>query len=186
MDPIVKEFIEKHKSKWIVHKWKDYGPEGNQRLYELLHVKGLSIKEILGLGYELEAVEVIHGNVLLNEGIQLLEDIILGLDTTSPKWDSSNAHLGVGDGTTAEDASQTGLQGSNKQYKGMDAGYPTRSNQTMTWRSTFGDTEANFSWNEFTVANGSDDSATNLNRKVESKGTKSGGNWTLTLQITIS
>ena len=55
-----------------------------------------------------------------------------------------------------------------------------------TFRSTFGDTEANFAWNEWTVANGSDDSATNLNRKVESLGTKSSGStWIITVELSI-
>ncbi len=66
-------------------------------------------------------------------------------------------------------------------------GYPSRSSQTVTWRSVFGSSEANFSWNEFTVANGNSDSADNLNRKVDAQGTKaSGQTWTLDLSITLS
>ena len=170
---------------WRIHKWRRYGDERDQQLYKLLR-QGASPEQVTRMGFELEAVEEFRGNVLLNEGIQLLEDIITGLDTTSNKWDSSNARLGVGNGTTSESASQTGLQGTSKAFKGMDSGYPSRSGQTLSWRATFGDTEANFAWEEFTVANGDDNSAINLNRKVESKGTKSGGNWTLTLQITFS
>jgi len=171
---------------WRIHKWKRYGDQRDQELYNLLR-QGTPVEKLLSKGFELETVEEFRGNVLLNEGIQLLEDIILGIDTTSAKWDSANARLGVGDdGTTAEDAAQTGLQGLNKTFKGMDAGYPSRTNQTMTWRSTFGDLEANHDWNEFTVVNAADDTGVNLNRKVEAKGTKSGGNWTLTLEITIS
>lgn len=131
--------------------------------------------------------EEFEGNIILNEGFELLLDIIAGLDTTSNKWDSSNAYIGVGDGTTAEDETQTGLQGANKTYKGMDSGYPQRSGQTLEFRATFGGTEANHDWKEFTVANGNSDDATNLNRKVEDKGTKSSGEtWTCRLQITKS
>ena len=127
------------------------------------------------------------GNVALNEGLQLLIDIITGVDTTSNKWDSANAHIGVGDGTTSENASQTGLQGSNKAFAGMDSGYPQRSGQTAIFRATFSGDEANFSWQEFTVVNGSNDSATCLNRKVADKGTKaSGETWTAELKITFS
>ena len=54
----------------------------------------------------------------------------------------------------------------------MDSTYPQRTNQTAIWRATFGSADANFAWNEFTVANGNSDSAVNLNRKVENKGTK--------------
>jgi len=104
------------------------------------------------------------------------------------KFDNSNAYIGVGDGTTAADATQTGLQGTNKQYKGMEAGYPTYgSSQKATWKASFGSTEANFAWEEATVANGSDDTAKNLNRKVQSMGTKaSGTTWTLQIDITLS
>jgi len=171
------------KAKWARYNWgKD--PEG--RIYRALRA-GASYEEIKEMfGVEPE-VKVTEGNVALNEGLQLLIDIITGIDTTSNKWDSSNAHLGVGDGTTAEDASQTGLQGTNTAFKGMDSGYPQRSGQTAIWRATFGGTEANFSWQEFTVVNASDDTGKNLNRKVADKGTKSSGEtWTLELQITFS
>lgn len=184
MDKSMIEQLE-YNSVWRLHKWRKYGDERDRILYMMLR-NGASVEDCLRMGFELEAVEEFHGNCLLNEGIQLLEDIIAGLDTTSAKWDNANAHLGVGDGTTAESASQTGLQGTNKSYKGMDAGYPSRSNQTLSWRATFGDSEANHDWQEFTVVNSSDDSGKNLNRKVENKGTKSGGSWTLTLQVTIS
>ena len=70
----------------------------------------------------------------------------------------------------------------------MDGGFPTfGTSQLAVWRATFGGSEANFAWEEFTVANGSSDTATNLNRKIVSKGTKqSGDTWELTLQITLS
>lgn len=134
-----------------------------------------------------------EGNIALLEGLYLLTGLISGIDTLSAKWDSSNAYLGVGDSSTAESASQTGLQGSNKTYKGMDATYPQRaanegaSEQYVEWRATFGADEANYAWNEFTVANGNSDAAKNLNRKVAAKGTKaSGETWTLSLKITFA
>ena len=59
--------------------------------------------------------------------------------------------------------------------------------QTVTFRSIWASAEGNFDWNEWTVANGSSDSATNLNRKVAALGTKaSGSEWTLTVAITVS
>lgn len=101
-------------------------------------------------------------------------------------FNSANAHLGVGDGTTAFNATQTDLQGVNKLRKAMDAGYPTRSGNIMTFRATFGGTEANFAWNEWGTFNAST-GGTMLNRKVESLGTKaSGATWVLTVQITIT
>jgi len=149
---------------------------------------GGSIEEAVNLfGHRYLGREAFKGNVALNEGLQLLADIIAGIDTTSNKWDNSNAYLGVGDSSTAEDASQTGLQGTNKTFKGMDDGYPSRSGQTLEWRATFESGDANHDWKEFTVVNASDDNGTNLNRKVADKGTKSSGEtWTLSLQITFS
>ena len=127
------------------------------------------------------------GNLLLNEGIAELLDLACGLGSPTT-FANANAYLGVGDSNTAAAASQTGLQAStNKLYKAMETGYPSRSSQTVTWRSVFGSTDANFSWNEFTVANGNSDAADNLNRKVDAQGTKaSGQTWTLDLSITLS
>jgi hypothetical protein len=79
------------------------------------------------------------------------------------------------------------LLGASKTFKGMDAGYPQRSNQTLEWRATFGSAEGNHAWEEYTVVNAADDTGQNLNRKVESKGTKaSGESWVLSLKITCS
>ncbi|RLG69033.1 hypothetical protein DRN93_01195 [archaeon] len=128
---------------------------------------------------------VVEGNLLLNEGIQELWDLVINTGGTTP-FDNSNARLGVGDGTTAEDATQTGLVGSNTFYKGMDTGYPQRNAQTVTWRAVFASGEANFDWREFSVDNGST-AEKNLNRKVSNQGTKvSGQVWTLELSITLS
>jgi hypothetical protein len=129
----------------------------------------------------------IDGNIMLNEGINELWTLVCSSSGT--KFDNSNAYLGVGDSSTAENATQTGLQAAvNKLYKAMDGGYPTYgTSQKATWRSTFAGGEANFGWNEFTVANGNSDSAVNLNRKVSAQGTKvSGQVWELTLEITLS
>jgi hypothetical protein len=131
--------------------------------------------------------EVFDANIALNEGLQELIDIICGLGTPI-RWDNANARLGVGDSSSAESATQTGLQAStNKTYKAMDANYPARTNQTAEWRATFGANDANYAWEEYTVVNAADDTGKNLNRKTSSKGTKqSGESWVLSLQITFS
>jgi len=99
----------------------------------------------------------------------------------------SNSCIGVGDGTTAADPAQTGLQGTNKFYKQVDSGYPTVSGTSIIFQATFGDTEANFAWNEWTVANGCGDEYINLNRKVEPLGTKvAGATWVLQVVLTIT
>jgi len=169
-------------SVWTLHKFRD----PDRRVY-LLARRGLALELLTRQFYDrLYAKEVFRGNCLLNEGINELWTILCSAGGT--KFDSGNAYLGVGDSNTAADPTQTGLQATtNKLYKAMDSGYPTYgSAQKATWRSTFGDSEANFAWNEFTVANGGSDSAKNLNRKVESKGTKSSGTWILTLDISLS
>ena len=130
--------------------------------------------------------EVIEGsgNMLVNTGIQLLEDLLIGAGGTV--FNNTNTRLGVGDSSTTASASQTDLQAAtNKLRKGMDATFPSRSGQTLTFRSTFATNEANFVWNEWAIFNAAS-SGTMLNRKVESLGTKVSGSWQLTITITIS
>lgn len=128
----------------------------------------------------------IHGNLLLNEGITALLNLLTGAAETA--FSNANAYIGVGDSSTAASASQTGLQAAtNLLYKGMQASYPTISGQTVTFRSQFTTSEANFAWNEFTVASGNSNSADNLNRVVSAQGTKaSGQTWTVDCAITFS
>jgi hypothetical protein len=132
--------------------------------------------------------EEIDHNVALNEGLQGIIKLICGLTSPPTAWDNSNARLGVGDNNTAASATQTALQAAtNKTYKAMDSGYPQRTNQTAEWRATFGSSDANYAWEEYTVVNAADDTGVNLNRVCSSKGTKSSGEtWTLSLQITFS
>ena len=137
-----------------------------------------------------EKILEIIGNLLLNEGINLLWT--LTADGTGTPFDDTNAYIGVGDDATAASATQTGLQAvddpAHKLYKAMDGGFPTfGTDQKATWRATFGSSEANFAWNEITVANGNSDAATNLNRLVQYMGTKvSPGVWQVSLEITLS
>ena len=160
----------KLRSEWIIDRF-----EGNVTMQDIESGKAKPIKTTR-----------IEGNLGLNEGIQLLEDLLIGAGGTV--FNNANAYLGVGDSDTAESATQTGLQAStNKLYKAMEASYPSRSSQTVSWRSLFGTGDANFAWKEFTVANGNSDSAVNLNRKVSDQGTKPDTQaWMLTLQVTVS
>lgn len=131
------------------------------------------------------AVDIFEGNLLLNEGITALLNLLIGGAETN--FSQTNAYIGVGDSSTAAAASQTGLLGTNELYVQCESGYPSIASQTVTWRAEFAGSEAVFSWNEFTVANGAGSSADNLNRKVEAEGTKaSGQTWTVDLSITFS
>lgn len=170
-------------AKWRIDKFRD--PTG-QIAGEMQ--RGMPLESALSrYGEAFICTEKFDANLALNEGLQELIDLICGLGTPT-KWDNTNSRLGVGDNNTTAAASQTGLQAStNKTYKAMDTGYPQRSGQTVEWRATFGSSDANYAWEEYTVVNATDDSGKNLNRKVASKGTKvSGETWTLSLQITFS
>lgn len=161
---MTKDFI-KYQPKWILRKYEDDAAYSAGKPFD---------------------VQEIDGNLLLNEGITALLNLLTGAAETA--FSNANAFIGVGDSATAEAAAQTGLQAStNKLYKAMEAGYPQIAGQTVTFRAVFAGGEANFSWNEFTVASGNSDAADNLNRKVSAQGTKaSGQTWTLDLEITFS
>ena len=124
-----------------------------------------------------------EGNCLLNTGIDEMWNLIVG--DSANHFTNAAAQIGVGDSNTAAAASQTDLQAStNKTYKGMEFGYPTSTAQKATFKASFGDSDANYTWNEWVVKQSA--SAVCLNRKVESLGTKSGGTWTLEVNITLS
>ncbi len=171
------------KTNWTIYNW---GQDAQGKIAQFLQ-NGGSIEQAMGMFKVVPKIETIKNNLALNEGLQELIDIICGLGSPT-KWDNAHAYLGVGDSNTTEAATQTGLQAAtNKTYKPMDTGYPTRSGQTAEWRVTFGSSEANYAWEEFTLVNSQTDTGKNLNRKTSSKGTKSSGEiWTLDMQITFS
>jgi len=125
-------------------------------------------------------------NMGLNEGIAEWIDLACGLGSPTT-FNNANSQTGVGDSTTAEAATQTDLQAAtNKTYVGMDATYPSRSAQTVSFRSTYGSAVANYAWQEFIVRNGAT-ALKDIIRKVSAQGTKtSGQTWELTIQITMS
>lgn len=126
-----------------------------------------------------------EGNLLVNAGIALFEDLLIGAGGIA--YNNANSYLGVGDSNTAASVGQTDLQAaSNKLRKAMDATYPSRASQTVTWKATFATGDANFAWEEWAIFNNST-GGTMLNRKVTSMGTKtSAGSWVLTVTVTIS
>lgn len=134
------------------------------------------------------AVETIDGNLALTEGIVALAYLIAGIGSAANAYSNANAYIGVGDSDTAAAVAQTGLQAaSNKAYAAMDATFPQYASAVITWQATFGAAVANYAWKEFTIINGADDTAVNLNRKVDSRGTKeSPMEWTVQCKITLS
>lgn len=133
--------------------------------------------------------EVLEGkdNCLLNTGIDEMWDLVTGaVSGASHIFDNAAATIGIGDSATAAAASQTDLQAAvNKTYKGMEGGFPTSTAQKVTFKSSFGSSDANYVWNEWVVKQST--STKCLNRKVAAMGTKVGGKtWTLEITITLS
>lgn len=155
---------------WTIEKFNDT-PEAE--------IKGRKPDEIL----------IVEDNLLLNDGITALLTLLIG-GATYPAFTNANSYIWVGDSATAAAAAQTDLQAvTNKLEKGMEATFPSVSGQTVTFKSSFGSSEANWAWAEIGVSNGTPIDATEkmLNRKVASMGTKaSGATWVVTVTITIS
>jgi len=214
----------RHKTLWVCEKWSDDAVKFAEKRLERqgvthipaelrevitpvrrLHVprlmpitEGISsaaLREIVGPPEECAEIQ---GNLLLNEGIQRLEDLtmiatVLTNQTAGNPWSNANSFLGVGTSGTAEAATQTDLQAGGF-YKAMNATYPSRSSQTVSFQSDFTTSEANQVWGEWSISAGATTASgagftvgtTNLNRKVAALGTKSSGTWTLTAQITFS
>jgi hypothetical protein len=153
--------------------------------------KGLPLSYLMENFELMEPLLRFQGNCLLDEGINEFFSLIAG--TGGVLFDHDNANIGVGDDATAADHEQTGLlgaanAGTHKLYVAMDESYPTYGTaQKVTHRSTFTSLQANFHWQEITVANGNSDAADNLNRKVQDMGTKAeGSTWIPTQEITLT
>jgi hypothetical protein len=129
-----------------------------------------------------EVIEFV--NAYVNAGGAALLDLLIGAGGTA--FNNANAYIGVGDSSTATTAGMTDLQAAtNKLRVGMDATYPSRSGQTVTWRASFGSAQANFVWNEIALFNASS-AGTMLARTAQALGTKASGTvWTATYTITV-
>jgi hypothetical protein len=181
-----------HFTEWVCEKWSEEACDFARYKLYLPKLTPVPSFELLALGIKAEEVEVVPGNLLLNAGIQRLEDLLIGAGGQA--FNNANSRLGVGNSATAEAATQTDLQaaagGANRQFKLMNATFPSRATQVVTFQSDFTSGEANFVWNEWGVDNGTTNTTTvvapMLNRKVASLGTKATGTWTLTGTLTIS
>jgi hypothetical protein len=118
---------------------------------------------------------------------------IIGNDTGTADqalttYNNARAALGVGNSTTAFSAAHTDLQGASKLRKAMEATFPTIATNVLTFKSTFGTTDANFAWEEIGVFNSvTAATGTMLCRVVQNHGTKaSGDTWVLTHAVTVA
>jgi hypothetical protein len=117
-------------------------------------------------------------------GKELIAKALMG--DTFTNYNNTNARLGVGDSATAFADTQTDLLGTNKLRKGMEATFPTRSVREITWKSSFGASEANWAWLENGVFNAAS-AGEMLARDVENLGTKaSPAVWVFTKKGTIT
>lgn len=176
---------------WSAEKWSEEACDFAREKFWLPKDAPVS-SELLRRITSAEEFDEIPGNLLVNVGIQRLEDQLIGA-TTSP-LNNTNCRLGVGNSATAEAATQTDLSAAagagNRQFKLMNATFPSRATQVISFQSDFTSGEANFVWNEWCADNGNANGTTvgtvMLNRKVASLGTKATGTWTLTGTLTIS
>lgn len=130
------------------------------------------------------------GEVAAGDKIQLDADGTL-VKVASVETDTSLTLSNVYNDTGGAGASslisptETDLAGGSKTYKGMEVGYPTSASQQVTFKSSFGSSEANYEWAEWVVKQST--SGKCINRKVAAMGTKAiGSTWTLEVTITLS
>lgn len=181
-----------HFTEWVCEKWDEDACEFARRKLYLPSDAEVVSAELRRLKIRPDEISSVPGNLLLNAGIQSMEDQLIGA-TTAP-YNNTNCRIGVGNSATAEVATQTDLQaaagGANRQFKLMNATFPSRATQVITFQSDFTTGEANFVWNEWGVDKGTGTGTTvtapMLNRKVASLGTKATGTWTLSGTLTIS
>jgi len=141
-----------------------------------------------------EPVLVHVGNVFLNEGTEELWNRLTGVGTLDVLFDNSNARIGVGsDGATAAVRTQTGLQGVDKSYAVMEAGFPTvtpgdgAGGAIASFKGVYDGNSGNHDHKEWVVDNKAAAGTITMNRFVQDFGTKLlGAVWTYTFQLRIN
>lgn len=147
-----------------------------------------------------DVLEVEH-NLLCNNGIQRLEDLLIGIGSIVG-YTNATARIATGNGVGTAAAADTDMSASagsgNRWFNAMDSTFPSRAAQTLTFKSTFASGDGNYAWNEWGIDGGGAASAvvgTNgastaalLNHKTSAAlGTKaSGATWAFTATLVIS
>jgi hypothetical protein len=120
---------------------------------------------------------------LTNAGRDHIATNVIGETVTS--FNNASAHIGVGSSPAAFAVTQTQLA-TQLMRRPMDATFPTRTGNTLTFRSTFGTEDANGAWEEWGVFNAAT-GGTLLNRRVETLGIKpSTQTWQFSVTLTIN
>lgn len=173
---------------WVCEKWSEDALDFARRKLKLPSKDEISSAIMRSLGIpEDGGVNVVPGNLLLDEGVTELADLIADTEAGTPVlWDNGNARIGVGSDATAAAKTQTDLQDGTPTWKAMNGSYPARTNQTVDWQSDFTSGEANEVWAEWGISNTATGAGEMINRRVQALGTKTTGTWTLTGSITFS
>lgn len=137
-------------------------------------------------GFEPDEIVYDTQNIVLDSGANEMLKLITG--TGGSAFSAANSYIYVGTDSTAENSAQTGVlaSGSNRAYARLESGYPIVEGRQMIFQAAFGDSEANFAWNEAAIANGIGSGAVAMNRKVQSLGTKVTGTWSLRITISLT
>ncbi len=135
------------------------------------------------LGREPDETIEWDGNLMMNAGINLMLDLLIG--GGGDDFDTGNGYLGVGNSSTAEAATQTDLIGASTARVALDA-QASLAAHILTFVATFGSAAGNFAWAEVGIFNASS-GGTMLTRSVAALGTKaSGATWVLTITLEVS
>ncbi|MEM2410660.1 MAG: hypothetical protein QXF87_09070 [Thermofilaceae archaeon] len=137
----------------------------DRKVYTLLRRGAALSLPLFGFVDRYRGAKITEGSELLKEGRLLILQLLTGT-ATQPPFSSLHAHIGVGDGDDDLLPRHTGLTGVNKMYKLVDAGFPIIDENAVIFRATFAPEEANFEWNERTIANGPGDEYVNLDRMI--------------------
>lgn len=94
-----------------------------------------------------------EGNLLCNAGIARMEDLLIGAGGQA--YTNTFARIGVGNGAGTAAATDTDLSAAagsaNRWFQAMLATFPSRSAQTLTFKSSYASADANFTWNEWAI-----------------------------------
>lgn len=121
---------------------------------------------------------------LVTTGRNALVQALIG--TLNPVFNNANAHLGVGNSTTAHAVTQTDLVGASKTRRPMDATFPSVATNVITAQATYGTGDANHDWNEVGFHNAAT-AGVMASRVVAALGTKtSASTFVLTYNLTIT
>jgi hypothetical protein len=130
-----------------------------------------------------------RGNLLTLAGRTRLGSLTIG-EVVNPLT-ADFVRLGVGDDANVADPTDTNLtEASNEYYQVLDESFPVNTDGVVSFVATFGDDDANFSWQSWGLdvddagsVVASETPVELFNRKVFNFGEKDGGTWQLTVTV---